>query len=364
MQKLKRLLGALIVLMCLSACSNLKPQPPAALPDYGEPAREEKGVRRFTVLAEQLRVPWSIDFAEDSFYISEREGTIVQVEDGKITRQPVNTAKAVKAVGEGGLLGMVLTPNFSATGQAYAYHTYDNNGETNNRVILIQRKREGWEEVKSFIEGIPGSNVHNGGRMAIGPDQHLYITTGDAGNGELAQAESSLGGKILRMKLDGTVPEDNPASGSYVYSTGHRNAQGLAWNDAGQLYNSEHGPSGTPGGHDEINHIEAGNDYGWPGIIGDQAGKGLTRPAYHTGERTIAPSGIAFDENGHLLIAGLRGEALYRLDVENQSMVEVLAGEGRIRDVKILEGKVYIITNNTDGRGKPSEKDDRLLLLE
>ncbi|WP_052759609.1 PQQ-dependent sugar dehydrogenase [Paenibacillus sp. DMB20] len=119
--------------------------------------------------------------------------------------------------------------------------------------------------------------------MAIGPDLHLYITTGDAGNGELAQAESSLGGKILRMKLDGKVPEDNPVSGSYVYSTGHRNAQGLAWNDAGQLYNSEHGPSGTPGGHDEINHIEAGNDYGWLGIIGDQAGKGLTTPAYHTG---------------------------------------------------------------------------------
>lgn len=362
MLKLKAAIATLITAVLLSACSDSQPQQrdTATLPALPEVETESK---LFTVLAERLDTPWSIDFDEDTIYISERKGNIVTVENGRLSRLPVHTSKEVKAVGEGGFLGLVLTEDFRNTGQAYAYHTYDQHGETNNRVIVIKKEEDRWVEVKSLLEEIPGSNVHNGGRMAIGPDQHLYITTGDAGNGEMAQEERSLGGKILRMTLNGKVPEDNPSPDSFVYSLGHRNSQGLAWNDEGEMYNSEHGPSGTPGGHDEINLISAGSNYGWPDIFGDEMKENMKPPEYHTGEEAIAPSGIVFEGSDHMLIAGLRGESLYRYNIRNKIIESILEGEGRLRDVKINEGKVYVITNNTDGRGRPSDEDDRLLLL-
>jgi glucose/arabinose dehydrogenase len=165
------------------------------------------------------------------------------------------------------------------------------------------------------------------------------------------------------MTLNGHVPEDNPFPGYYVYSYGHRNPQGLVWNSEGILFNTEHGPSGDPGGHDEINKIVAGGNYGWPTIYGDAAQKGMITPIYHTGEEAIAPSGATIDENNRLLIATLVGEALYRYDPATKNMSIVFEGEGRLRDVKIKDGLIYVITNNTDGRGMPSPSDDRLLVL-
>lgn len=316
-----------------------------------------------TVLAERLRVPWAIAFDGDTIYISERGGNIVTIEGKTTTRKSVHLRKNVHNDGEGGFLGFVLTPDFSQTKQAYAYHTYVKGGEVLNRVVLLEEKGDGWEEVKVFIENIPGSFIHDGGRMAISPDNHLYITTGDSGRGELAQNLHSLAGKILRMTLDGRVPADNPFPGSYVYSYGHRNSQGIAWNDKGEMYNSEHGPSGDPEGYDEINIIKAGGNYGWPEIIGDEQQEGMITPIYHTGEAAIAPSGVAMDGENRLLVATLRGQKLYRYDPQDKKMKTLLENEGRLRDVKIHNGIIYVITNNTDGRGSPAENDDRLLRL-
>jgi glucose/arabinose dehydrogenase len=191
----------------------------------------------------------------------------------------------------------------------------------------------------------------------------LYITTGDSGKDTLAQDMKSNAGKILRMTLDGKVPADNPFPGSYVYSYGHRNSQGIAWDKQGRMFSSEHGPSGDPGGHDEINLIEKGRSYGWPTLIGDAKMEGMVSPLYHTGDTAIAPSGISLDAEGQLLIATLRGEKLYRYNPANNRLSTILEGEGRLRDVKLHNGSIYVITNNTDGRGEPAANDDRLLIL-
>ncbi|CAM4507109.1 glucose/arabinose dehydrogenase [Paenibacillus endophyticus] len=328
------------------------------------PNEPEMSDEPYTVLAQELRVPWVIAFHEDIVYISEREGNIVKVDGAQMTRQSVHLKKSVQGVGEGGFLGFVLSPDFAQSKTAYAYHTYEEKGRLLNRVVLLEQSGDQWNEMETLLEGIPGAANHDGGRMAFGPDKQLYVTTGDAQQRELAQDINSLAGKILRMTPSGGIPEDNPFPDSYVYSYGHRNPQGLVWNDEGILYNTEHGPSGNPGGHDEINIIEAGGNYGWPAIYGDSTAKGMIAPIYHTGEEAIAPSGATIDAGNRMLIATLVGSALYRYDPATQEMIVVFEGEGRLRDVKIKDGRVYVITNNTDGRGTPKENDDRLLLLQ
>ncbi|WP_338552155.1 PQQ-dependent sugar dehydrogenase [Paenibacillus sp. KS-LC4] len=317
----------------------------------------------YEVIAEKLRAPWVIAFADDVIYVSEREGHIVKIEGKQQTRQNVYLTKSVQGGGEGGLLGFLLAPDFEQSQLAYAYHTYEEGGETLNRIVQLKYTGESWEEAHALLEGIPGAFNHNGGRMAYGPDKLLYITTGDAQQPELSQDTRSLAGKILRMTLDGKVPADNPFAGSYVFSYGHRNPQGLAWTDKGVMLVTEHGPSGSPGGHDEINVIEPGGNYGWPNVYGDQTGSGLIPPVYHSGEPAIAPSGAAIDDQNRMLIATLAGRSLYRYNLETTEMAVVFNGEGRLRDVKLKDGRVYVITNNTDGRGSPSATDDRLLLL-
>lgn len=318
----------------------------------------------YLVLSDDLNIPWSIEFDGDTVYMSERGGTIVKLDgDGKQTRQEVRLNKAVQHAGEGGLLGLLLSPDFDASGLAYAYHTYRESGETKNRIALLKLNEGAWEEQRALLEDIPGDLYHNGGRLAFGPDGMLYATTGDAQVPRLAQDKNSLAGKILRMTPDGEIPDDNPFPGSFVYSYGHRNPQGLAWTKDGAMYATEHGPSGRPGGHDEINTIRPGANYGWPDIIGDAEQAGMETPVYHTGDRAIAPSGAAFDDEGRLLVAALVGEALYRFDPATGEMEIAAEGDGRIRDVKVKDGYAYIITNNRDGRGNPVDNDDRLVRL-
>ncbi|MEK8126880.1 PQQ-dependent sugar dehydrogenase [Paenibacillus filicis] len=365
MFKAAGMLAALIMtLTTLTGCFEPKSPATGAVVDVVQPSKGIESRRAEPVLetiAEKLKTPWAIDFDGDTIYISEREGDIVKIAGGKTERQKVKLLKPVLQKGEGGFLGFVLAPDFDRSRQAYAYHTYQEKGKMLNRVVLLRQTGNGWQEVKPLLENIPGSIYHNGGRLAIGPDKQLYITTGDAQTESSAQDKKSLAGKILRMTLQGKVPKDNPFPGSYVFSYGHRNSQGIAWDSTGHLYSSEHGPSGSPGGHDEMNLIKPGANYGWPLVIGDEKKEGTEPPLYHTGEKAIAPSGIATDSQDRFLVATLVGETLYRFDPKQpQQLQVVLDKQGRLRDVKVKDGYVYVITNNTDGRGKPGPTDDRL----
>ncbi|MBM7602236.1 glucose/arabinose dehydrogenase [Metabacillus crassostreae] len=310
------------------------------------------------ILAKNLDIPWTIAKQDERFYLTQRSGKIIEIESDNKTSQEVAVTKKVQHEGEGGLLGFILAPDFKTTKQAYAYHTYKENNLLKNRVVLLKKQNQTWVEKKVILEDIPGGVIHNGGRLKIGPDNMLYATTGDSGNTSLSQDKNSLAGKILRMTLDGHIPEDNPFSNSYVYSYGHRNPQGLVWDEKGTLYSTEHGQSA----HDEINLIKPGSNYGWPVIQGDEKAQNMESPLYHTGEDTWAPSGIDYS-NGKLYIATLRGEKIQSFDLTTKDVDVVHSNSGRMRDILIKDDILYSITSNRDGRGNPSNDDDLLIKL-
>ncbi|WLD92726.1 sorbosone dehydrogenase family protein [Alkalihalobacillus sp. AL-G] len=308
------------------------------------------------VLVTNLNVPWQINvLGPAEFYLSERAGNIVHAKDGSIQREPLQLSKQIVSRTEGGFLGFLLIENTSPM-QAYIYHTYTEQGQLLNRIVKVQKNGTEWREIDVIIENIPGSPIHNGGRLQIGPDGKLYITTGDAGEQALAQNLNSLAGKILRVNLDGSIPNDNPFKGSPIYSYGHRNPQGMAWTDDGQMYSSEHGASA----HDEINRIVPGGNYGWPIIQGDEEREGMITPLFHSGNQTWAPSGM--DAIGsRLYVACLAGEQIRVFDLAQQTDRMWASGFGRVRDINISDGVLYAVTSNRDGRGTPTEEDDRLI---
>lgn len=324
---------------------------------------EEVAVKNTSVeiVAENLQIPWAINQINSTFYISERSGTVMKIEGDTQSRQKVELKKSLATAAEAGLLGFVLAPDFAKTKMAFAYYTYKDDSGQFNRIVTLTLKDDVWKEEKLLLDRIPSGQYHHGGRLKFGPDDKLYATTGDAATDpEIAQDVQSLGGKILRLNLDGSIPEDNPFDDSYVYSYGHRNPQGLTWTDDGMLYASEHGPSA----HDEINLIKAAGNYGWPAIVGDEKQEGVESPLYQSGsDMTWAPSGMAYYD-GKLYVATLRGNAVREFDLEMKETKEVVSGVGRVRDIYIEEGILYFVSNNTDGRGNPEDGDDRLYKVE
>lgn len=297
--------------------------------------------------AENLDVPWSIEQHEDTFYISERPGTIAEIENGEVEHQSVRLEEPLSDAAEAGLLGFVLKPDFAQSSEAYAYYTYDQEGEPVNRIVTLELNGDHWRETETVLDGIPSGNVHHGGRLEIGPDDALYATIGDASDPEVAQDPDSFNGKIVRMDEAGEMS---------IFSLGHRNPQGIAWSEAGTMYASEHGQSAN----DEINVIEAGRNYGWPDIEGTEEAEGLTAPLATSGaDETWAPSGMAWHQ-GELYAASLRGEAVLKIDPETGDVTKEIEGYGRIRDVFSDGDSLYFVTNNTDGRGNPAEGDDKL----
>ncbi|MCS7251978.1 MAG: PQQ-dependent sugar dehydrogenase [Thermoflexus sp.] len=336
---------------------------------------------RVEVVATGLEVPWALAFAPDGrIFVTERPGRIQVIENGQLRPEPV-AVLPVAATGEGGLMGLALDPNFAQNGQLYVMYTYRSGGALRNRISrLTLRGNTAGDEVV-LVDNIPGANIHNGGRLAFGPDGKLYATTGDAAQRNLAQQLDSLAGKILRLNPDGTIPADNPFPGSYVYSYGHRNPQGLAWHPTtGQLYSTEHGPTGEMGlcCRDELNLIRPGGNYGWPRVTGIAGDPRFIDPILHSGEEyTWAPAGMAFVTGDllapwkdHLFFAALRGQHLHHvvLGPDGTSVVfheELFRGEfGRIRDVVMgPDGALYLTTSNRDGRGQPRSGDDRILRI-
>lgn len=327
-------------------------------------------------LVSGLNVPWEMAFAPDGrIFFTERPGSLRVIEKGKLRSTPLLELKApFVSRGEGGLLGLVLDPAFTSNSFAYVYHSYRSaGGGIANRVLKIKISSSTAVINKVLLDNIPGDTNHNGGRIEIGPDGYLYITTGERYEPELAQERSSLGGKILRITTSGAIPKDNPWPGSPVYSMGHRNPQGLAWQPgSGVLYSSEHGQSS----HDELNIIKAGANYGWPLIEGDEAGESklkLVTPLAHSGEETWAPSGMTFITQGpwkgELLVAGLAGQQLLRVSLSpsggEPAITDLFRDKyGRIRNVaEGPDGTLYIMTNNRDGRGNPRAQDDKIIAL-
>ena len=332
-------------------------------------------------IARGLDTPWAIDFAPDGrIFLSERPGRVRIFESGQLRAGPWVTLE-VASSGEAGLMGLVLDPGFSRNRYIYAAYSYRTGvfGTRNRLVRLREDDKTGAGIIdKILIDDVPGANNHDGGRVKFGPDGKLYCTTGDAQTTRYAQNPKSLNGKILRLNSDGSIPADNPFANSYVYSYGHRNPQGLAWQPGtARLYATEHGPSGFQGCcRDEVNYIEAGKNYGWPEIRGDETKDGMLSPVIHSGSsETWAPAGATFVTagpwSGSLLFTGLRGQSLYRviLDPNNPRKAEKIERHlyrqyGRLRD--IVEGPdkaLYLLTSNHDGRGSPSADDDRMIRI-
>jgi glucose/arabinose dehydrogenase len=317
------------------------------------------------VLAEGLDAPWSVVRLPDGgVLVSERDsGRIVEVlQDGGL--REVAVVDGVAAGGEGGLLGLAHLPGDGARGEAlYAYHTSD----TDNRVVRMPLTGVagdlGLGEPEPILTGIPRAGNHNGGRLAIGPDGFLYVTTGDAGDRAASQDLDSFGGKILRMTPDGDPAPDNPF-GSLVWSLGHRNVQGIAWDAAGGMWAAEFGQNTW----DELNRIVPGGNYGWPEVEGRAEDPRFTDPAVQWPTDEASPSGIAV-VGDTVVLAALRGERLWWASPATGSpsdVVDTYAGEyGRFRDVVPgPDGELWALTNNTDGRGSPRDGDDRLLRIE
>lgn len=354
-------------------------QIPQDVEDVFRPEVEEFEVSNWVT---GLEIPWQLIFLPDSerALVTERPGRIRLIKKGQLQEEPYAEID-VAHIGEGGLLGMTVHPQFPEKPYIYIMYTYRNQEEElKNRVVrLIDQGDHAEEEEEVIWDDIPGGRNHNGGRIAFGPDDMLYITTGDTFQREIAQQKDNLGGKILRITASGEIPTDNPFSDSPVYSLGHRNPQGLAWHpETDELFISDHGPSGEEGlrAKDMVKVIAPGGNYGWPRVIGYHQDNEYRNPLI-IWEPSVPPSGATF-YNNELLIATLRSEALINIKLEYKDEFDYQVKEierwfasdssngryGRLRDIVTgPDGALYLLTSNRDGRGSPQNDDDRILRL-
>ncbi len=314
-------------------------------------------------IASGLTVPWGVDFLPDGrAIVTERDTARVLLVD-PAGGDPVVAGTIAEAApqGEAGLLGVAVSPDFRRDRTVFLYVSTD----SDNQVVRARLEADRLGATEVVLDGIPLGGIHDGGRLAFGPDDGLlYVSTGETGVGELSQDLDSLGGKILRITPEGEPAPGNPDPDSPVWTYGHRNVQGLAFDDEGRLWASEFGQST----HDELNLIEPGNNYGWPEAEGrsDEADFTNPRVVWSTGE--ASPSGLAYAD-GRLFMAALGGVRLWRVDVadgEASNPADFFVGEyGRLRTVVTApDGMLWVTTSNRDGRGAPSDADDRILLVD
>jgi glucose/arabinose dehydrogenase len=325
-----------------------------------------------TVVMENLEVPWGIDQLPDgNLLFTERNGSIYLTDNSFRNKRLIGTRK-IDNPAEGGLLGLAIDPEFIKTGYIFLYETV----VTGNRIVRLRLDNLQLTDETILVRGIPKAKYHDGGALRFGPDGYLYAGTGDARQPNLAQDTASLAGKILRMTRDGQPAADNPF-GSLIYSYGHRNVQGLAWDAGGQLFASEHGPSGEINGwccHDELNKIVMGGNYGWPLVIGNDTCPGCILPVAHSGNDTWAPGGLVFVNDkgpaalqGKLVMACLRGRKLlvFQPGVPLPEQVLYDGTYKRLRNIiQLANGELLMATSNRDGRETfPDKTDDRMIRI-
>lgn len=353
-----------------SSGRSASPSPSASRPAADLPPAKGSATVVST-LTEGLNSPWGLAALPggDLLVGSRDKGTITRIDVKSGKKTLLGTVPGVAPAGEGGLLGIAVSPDFGTDHQVYAYFTtasdnriarmlYDENGSTPGQQLGAP---------DTILRGIPKGTIHNGGRIAFGPDHMLYAGTGETGDDGHAQDKKSLAGKILRMTPDGDSLHGNPEADSVVYSYGHRNVQGLAWDADKQLWASEFGQDTW----DELNRIEPGGNYGWPDVEGTAHKKGFRDPVAQWKTSEASPSGIAFVK-GSIWMAGLRGERLWRIPLSGDADKEPLADPqaflegkyGRLRTVLAAGGdKLWLVTSETDTRGTPKAGDDKILLL-
>ncbi|WP_232828235.1 PQQ-dependent sugar dehydrogenase [Kribbella monticola] len=307
-------------------------------------------------VATGIEVPWGLAFLPDrSALVGERDsGKVKRIAGGRVTE--VGTVPGVASSSEGGLLGLAVDPKYPARPFVYAYYSTGKD----NRIarLTFENGRIGSPEV--ILDGIPMSAIHNGGRLRFGPDGFLYAGTGDGSDRPNSQNDDSLGGKILRLTTDGKAAPGNPG-GRLWFSKGHRNVQGLAF-DGSQLYAAEFGQDTW----DELNAITSGANYGWPAAEGVSQLDGMVDPIAQWRTSDASPSGITFAQ-GHIFMAGLRGERLWAIPVADgrrtgEPVAYFTKRFGRLRTVEAApDGSLWLTTSNTDGRGNPKPGDDRIL---
>jgi glucose/arabinose dehydrogenase len=353
-------IAGIVAALAVSAIILSSPSQPPPIP----PPTTQKN-DAIKILATNLQRPWAIAFAAEKIFVTEKEGRIRVVESDTLLEEPLAALRVAKVFG-GGLLGITTHPEFEKNHFLYVYYTYSENDTLWNKVLRITESNNKIADAVTIIDRIPGSQFYNGGVIKFGPDGKLYVATGLSSEfSHNAQDPNSLEGKILRLNDDGTIPADNPFAGSPVFSLGHRDLQGMAWDKNGNLFVTELGPTKN----DEINLVRAGQNYGWP----EQECGGKFAGPVMCYDPSIEPGGIVFysgdklEYTDSLIMATLRGANLYKLDVSEDGILSqksVLSGLGRIRDVNQgPDGYLYVITSNTDGKGFPDKTDDKLIKI-
>ncbi|GAA4691625.1 PQQ-dependent sugar dehydrogenase [Nocardioides conyzicola] len=341
--------------------------PPASPSTSGSPSADTTPPKVVDTIATGLAAPWGIGFLPDGdAIVTERDTTkVLLLTSPSYDVSEVGTLSEAVGLGdqggEAGLLGVAVSPDFATDHLLFFYYST----ATENRIVKATLEDGRLGTPTTILDGIPRGFIHDGGRLAFGPDGYLYASTGETGNGELAQDKDTPAGKILRITTDGEAAPGNPVQGNPYWSYGHRNVQGLAFDDRDRLWASEFGQDT----YDELNLIGEGNNYGWPMVEGMGDGdSSLQDPELVWDTDEASPSGLAWLD-GHLWMASLRGERLWRVDVTGTRAKDPTAffvgTYGRMRTVAVApDGRLWVTTSNTDGRGDPQDGDDRILVIE